>query len=127
MNLFACASRLSALTSNFRSKTYQAHQAAEPTTVAATGCAAELRLDEELHDGHGGAVDGVLLVAGRSAACVVEQLGSLRHCHTDKLRLGAPAAGAASARRELLQDLWCHRDERSRTCGREQSEFGVPA
>ena len=83
--------------------TYQAHERAKSTAVAATGGGTELALDEELHDGHGRAVDGVLLVARRGASGVVEELRRLGHRHADQLRLRATAAPAAG--RELLEHL----------------------
>jgi len=82
----------------------QLHHATNASRVPAAGSGAELALDEELHDGHGGAIDRVLLVSGRRAAAPVEELGCLGHGEGDQLRLGAAAATAATGC-ELLERL----------------------
>lgn len=48
----------------FGGKAHHGTHATEATAIAATYHAAHLGLDEEFHDGHCGAVDGVLLAAG---------------------------------------------------------------
>lgn len=87
-------------------KTHHAHQTAQASRITTADCTtAKLGLNKQLHNGHCGAIDGVLLGARRTTSGLVEQLGRLRHRHADELRLRAAATATGATRGELFQDL----------------------
>jgi hypothetical protein len=91
-------------TTNRRSRlTYQAHQPAQTTAVRTTehATATALALNKKFHDGHGRAVDGILLSTTARTAMLIKELRSLRHSHADQLRLRLAAATAATGRKLL--------------------------
>ncbi len=63
---------------------YQAEELTKSTRVTpASGSSPHLGLNEELHDGHGCAVDSILLVAGGGTTRLVKELRCLGHGETD--------------------------------------------
>lgn len=107
--MFACnklsGQKFCLTTRSESNETHHAHNASKAATVATTDHAGELRLDEQLHHCHRGAVDDVLLVSGRCATRGLEELGRLGHCHPDQFRLRVAATAGSTTRGERLESL----------------------